>query len=116
MMGLPDLDWGNWLYNLGAGFVGGGASAVVSGVTINLMDPGHFNPRTTDFYLIIGAMFLSNGLMSMFFYLKQNPLPSKITRTTTTEKQVMPTEPPTIVTKRVEETVTETVKKPQNIV
>jgi hypothetical protein len=89
LLGVSTLDWGQWFYGLTAGFIGGGSSAVVSGVTINMMDPQHFNARNADFYILVGAMFVANGLMSMFMFLKQNPLPpeKKIVTTVTVERK-----------------------------
>ena len=74
-MGLGKLDWQRWLYGLAAGFVGGGASAVVGGITVSAIDSDHFNFMHMKFYALIGAMFLANGLTHAFAYLKQSPLP-----------------------------------------
>lgn len=73
--GFGKLDWGQWLYGLFSGFIGGGASAATSGFVGNAVDPTHFNVRSRDFYILIGANFMASGLLSMFFYLKQHPLP-----------------------------------------
>lgn len=97
VIGVSNLDWSQWLYGLVAGFIGGGSTAVVSGVTINLVDPEHFNAKTSGFYKLVGAIFLANGIMSGFMYLKQNPLPV-IKTTTTLQKTETGGQPPVTVT------------------
>jgi glycerol-3-phosphate acyltransferase PlsY len=84
MAGFGKLDWENWMYGVFAGFIGGGATAVTSGVTLNMVDPKDFNVYTSKFYVMVAAIFAANGLMSMFMFLKQNPLPPIVTTTTTT--------------------------------
>jgi hypothetical protein len=107
-LALPGrLDWDNWFYGLFAGFIGGGASAVTSGVTLNLLDPKDFNLVTSKFYITVASIFVANGLLNMFMYLKQNPLPT-ITTVTKVQKTETGTEPPVVVTK-MEQTTTESV-------
>ncbi len=70
-------NWKLWLHGLAAAVIGGGSSAVVSGVTLGAIDPSHFNfghefGRTME---VMGVLFIINGLMSAFAYLKQSPLP-----------------------------------------
>jgi len=102
-MATITLDWRNWAYGIGAGFIGGGANAVVGGVVINLVDAKDFNIYTLKFYVMVGMMFVGNGMMSMLAFLAQHPLPTVKTVTTveTTEKQP----PSTVVVTKVEETV-----------
>lgn len=74
------LDWAHWLYGLVSGFIGGGASAVTSGLTAIGIDPEHFNLGSSPHGLrhvgaLIGATFLVSGGISAFAYLKQSPLP-----------------------------------------
>jgi hypothetical protein len=88
---FSNMDWSNWLEGILAALIGGGSSAIVSGVTINLVDPNHFNPMHKGFYILIGAMFLSNGLLNMFAYLKQNPLPTVKTVTDSVKRTTDPT-------------------------
>lgn len=94
------LDWENWLYGLFAGFIGGGASAVTSGITLNMVDSKDFNIYTSKFYTTVAAIFLVNGTMNMFMFLRQTPLPKIVTTTTVTE---VTSTPPITVTKKVEE-------------
>jgi hypothetical protein len=72
------FDWGSWLYGIFAGFIGGGAGAVVSGVTVSVADPDHFNPTTGKFYALVGFVFIASGTLNAFAYLHQNPLPKEI--------------------------------------
>lgn len=72
------LDWRSWLYGLGAGAIGGGSNAVIGGVSINLVDPAHFNTGAGVFWKIVVTLFLMNGALAAFLYLKQSPLPPVI--------------------------------------
>lgn len=108
-MGLFDnLDWGSWVYGLFAGFIGGGSSAVSAAVVVGIKDPKDYALGGWNSLHLMFWVFLVSGLISAFTFLKQNPLPNKITVTTTTEKQTLPTQPPTQFTRRIEETVTST--------
>jgi hypothetical protein len=78
---LLKLDWSNWLYGLFAGFIGGGAGAVISGVTASMFAPDKLAVGGTKFFEFTGIVFLAHGLISMFMYLQQNPLPKQITVT-----------------------------------
>ena len=75
------LDWSQWPYGLFAGFIGGGAGAVISGVTASLLAPDKLAAGSTKFFELIGIVFLAHGCISMFMYLQQNPLPKQITVT-----------------------------------
>ncbi len=83
------LDWGNWLYGLVAGFVGGGAGAVVSGVTASMLVPDRLAIGSSKFFVLIGIVFLAHGCISTMMYLQQNPLPKKITVDEATLKSVV---------------------------
>ena len=72
------LDWKSWLYGLGAGAIGGGANAVIGGVTINVVDPVRFNTEAGAFWQIVVTLFLANAALSAFLFLKQSPLPPVI--------------------------------------
>ncbi len=89
---LEDLDWGSWVYGLVWGSIGGGASAVVSGVTVSLTDPKDYAFGSGKFFTLFATVFFANAAMSMFLYLKQNPLPTVKTVTTvkTVEQQQEP--------------------------
>lgn len=82
------LRWDKWLYGLGSAFIGGGAGAVVSGLTSMGIAPDTFNLTTTagaqKLLLSVGINFGIVGLLSMFFYLKQSPLPTEATGNTET--------------------------------
>lgn len=97
------LDWSNWLYGLFAGAIGGGSAAVSSGVSAVLTDPhlaGSFS-----LLKLMGTTFIVSFFLSAFFYLKQNPLPTKIVKTVeTVEHKHFP-----------EATVTTTVEKTSTI-
>ena len=87
------FNWGEWLYGLFAAVIGGGANAVVGGVTLNLVDPSHFNAGNADLYKAVSTLFAANATMSFFLYLKQAPLPKLIERTVethTVEKTTIP--------------------------
>lgn len=66
-----------WLHGLMAALIGGGASAVVSGITVSAFDPAKFNfgqdiVRLLEF---MAVQFGLSGILSVFAYLKQSPLP-----------------------------------------
>lgn len=75
------LRWDKWLYGLGAAIIGGGSSAVVSGVSSMLISPTTFNINTwtgaVKVFSLMGVNFCLSATLSMFFYLKQSPLPSE---------------------------------------
>ena len=91
-MGYEKLDVLDWLYGLAAAVIGGGANAVVGGITINMIDPKHFNAGNFDFYKLVAAMFMANAVISLFMYLKQKPLPAM--RTVATHSEVAVPEGP----------------------
>lgn len=66
-----------WLYGLGSGFIGGGSAAVVSGVTVSMIDPKDWALGTAHFFLLVGSLFVTHGLLSAFLYLKESPLPKE---------------------------------------
>ena len=102
MSGFGKLDWDNWLYGLFSGFIGGGSTAVVAGITVATVDSHDFAVGSKKFFAVVLTMFVFNGMMSAFLFLKQQPLPAKIVTTTveTTERQM---NPPAIVKTTVEE-------------
>ena len=71
------LRWDKWIYGLFSGFIGGGASAVVSSGVAAMLAPDKFNPTSDfkNFVLLAGSSFIANGVMNAFFYLRQSPLP-----------------------------------------
>jgi hypothetical protein len=79
-----------WLHGLVAAFIGGGASAVTAGIAAPAINPQAFNfhDQIAPLFQLMGVLFLVNGLLAAFAYLKQSPLPSM--ETTTTVKTVAP--------------------------
>jgi hypothetical protein len=80
--GFGTLDWSHWLYGLLAAFIGGGASAVASGITVSIKDPEKFSLGSGNFFELLFIVFMTSGSLSFFAFLKQQPLPPVITRTT----------------------------------
>lgn len=84
------LNWDNWLLGVGSAFIGGGASAVVSGLTSSLA----FHVDVTTWAGMVKMLtlmlinFVLTGSVSMFFYLKQSPLPTVVTETKTVTSSV----------------------------
>ena len=100
------LRWGKWLYGLGSAVIGGGAGAVVSGFTNIVIAPSTFNFNTAGGAVkVLLAMVISFAVVagfSLFFYLKQAPLPEaddgddhSPTGPTITGPYVPPAAPPT---------------------
>ena len=108
MSGFGKFDWDSWLYGMVAGFISGGAGAVVTGITVSGLDPNDFNFYTGRFYLLILVVFGANGILAAMAFLHQNPLPKVIVTTTETTEQKR-TSPETTVTKK--ETIATTEQK-----
>jgi hypothetical protein len=74
----PLLNWEIWLRGLLAAFIGGGSGSVTSGLASMGIDPEHFNLGSglRHTFALMGAVFLVNGALSVFLYLKQSPLPT----------------------------------------
>ena len=70
-----------WLYGLGSAAIGGGSGAVVSGITAMGFASDKFNLTDSHgIWRLLGLMltnFVFSGLLSVFFYLKQSPLPAE---------------------------------------
>lgn len=86
-----------WLHGLFAALIGGGASAVTSGIVLPAISPAAFNLQAQLFPLLKASvsMFVVNGLFSAFLYLKQSPLPAEtveITQSTTTTLTATPSD------------------------
>lgn len=68
-----------WLYGLGSAAIGGGAAAVTSGLTSMGIAPDKFNmtnlPGVGHLLELVAVNFVVSGILSMFFYLRQSPLP-----------------------------------------
>ncbi len=104
MAGFGKLDWDNWLYGLIAAFIGGGASAVVAGITASGLAPNELKLGTLKSFELIGMVFLFKGIIVGCAFLAQSPLPKKVT-VTTVETTVE--NPPKTVKTTVEETKVE---------
>ena len=68
-----------WLYGLAAAFIGGGATAVTGGVSVSAISPTTFNfgDQLVPTMKLMVVLFLLNGVLSAFAYLKQSPLPAE---------------------------------------
>ena len=84
-----------WFYGLGAAFIGGGATAITSGLTSMGFAPEKFNLQDVNgiqhLLGLMAANFLVSGILSAAFYLRQSPLPA--TSTGNTEQFLAPTPP-----------------------
>jgi hypothetical protein len=76
-----------WIHGLGAAVIGGGASAVTAGVTVSAIRPDTFNfaGQVWPTLELMLALFVVNGAVSAFAYLKQSPLPAETLEVTKTE-------------------------------
>jgi hypothetical protein len=106
-----NLAWDQWLYGIAYGFIGGGASAVVSGPVASMLAPNEINlvnwSGASKMFLFMLITFLFSGAISMFMYLKNHPLPDIQTVTTTTTTVAKSPDTGTVVVAKVEETHTE---------
>lgn len=86
-----------WLHGLLAALIGGGASAVTSGVVLPAISPNSFNfaGQLLPLAKVMLGMFLVNGAISAFAYLKQSPLPAQTLEIseTTTQKTTLTATP-----------------------
>ncbi len=105
------LDWGNWLYGLVAGFIGGGAGAVVTGVTASMLVPDRLAIGSSKFFVLIGVVFLAHGCISTMMYLQQHPLPNRITLVEESKSRVVEPDKTTVTATKTTTTVMED-KKP----
>ncbi len=69
------LDVNGWFRGLASAGISGGASAIVGGITVSGMDSNDFNFYKPKFYALIGALFLTNAIVSMSKFLSAQPLP-----------------------------------------
>lgn len=90
---LRHLDFKDWFYGLCNAFIGGGAGAVVTAFAASMISPSTFNLQSGlgDTLELMAATFLINGLLNMFFYLKQSPLPAIVETTTETKTKTTST-------------------------
>lgn len=71
------LNWEVWLYGLFAALIGGGASAIVAMVGVNVIDPKDWNfiDHPGHMLALMLFCFIFNGIITAAGYLKNSPLP-----------------------------------------
>lgn len=106
--GLGDLDFGQWAYGLVAAFLGGGASAFAAGIA-NILNHPNESIWHVEFWSTVGTTFVIAGMISMFAFMRNKPLPELKTVTNTTAVTEQAGKPPVAVT-----TVSETHTEPVN--
>ena len=97
------LDWGNWVYGLFAGCIGGAANALSGGVAALVVDAKDFSAGSAHSFKMMGAIFALTFLKDAALYLSQNPLPP-IKTVTTVETVEHQAHPSATVTTTVQET------------
>jgi hypothetical protein len=111
---IGQLNWSDWLRGVIGGFIGGGAAAITSAGTLTALDPAYFAQHPPGFVMtLMGTLFITNGVIGMMLYLKQNPVPGvkEVTTTVETVKQAVPQGPK--VTTTVQEKTTEPIPPPK---
>lgn len=80
-----------WVHGLFAAIIGGGASAVTAGVTVSAIRPDTFNfaGQVWPTLELMTALFIVNGFIAAFAYLKQSPLPAESLEVTETKTVVL---------------------------
>lgn len=77
-----------WLYGLGSATIGGGAAAIISGISSMGIAPDKFNlTNASGFFHLLEMVvinFVFSGILSAVFYLRQSPLPVETFTETTT--------------------------------
>lgn len=94
-----------WLRGLAAAFIGGGASAITSGITVSAMDSKDYNlaEGAGKLYALMGVLFTVNGLVSAAMFLRQKPVP-EAHKVVVKTVQTVEKEPGAVVTTTVKET------------
>ena len=66
-----------WFTGIGRGFISGGAGAVTSSGMVAIIDPDKVSPmlQSWHFVSLMFSVFVVNGLLHLFIYLQQHPLP-----------------------------------------
>lgn len=103
--GRVQMQWSDWLYGLFSGAISGGASAVIAGVSVSLIDPKDWAVGTVKFFELVFSVFVSSGLLAGLNFMASHPLPSR-TQTVTTV-QAVEQKGDTVVTTKIQETKTE---------
>lgn len=100
---LGELDWGSWLSGVIGGFIGGGASAVTSAVSMLVVDPNYVATHGANIVKIATTTFVVSGILGAALYLKQHPVPEVITTTTKTERTEVREDPAATITTKIEQ-------------
>lgn len=81
-----------WLHGLVAAFVGGGASAVTTGIVAPAIAPQAFNfhSQFSPLLQLMIALFAVNGLMAAFAYLAKSPVPQLEVITQVEKTEIQP--------------------------
>lgn len=84
------LDWDHWLYGLIGAIIGGGSTSVVASIAAMGLTPGQYNlsdhlDKTLKMFF---TCFVINGVISMFMWLRQKPLPDVETEVTIAHTEI----------------------------
>ena len=103
-----------WVRGLLAAFIGGGASAITSGVTVSMMDPKDYNlaEGAAKLYALMGVLFTVNGIMSAAMFLRQRPVPDPHKVVVTTVETAVEKPKGTVTKTTVAETHVEPASRP----
>ena len=72
---MMHLDFMGWIYGLLSAIIGGGAGAVTAAVAAAIIKPQDFAFADASSLKLMFWVFIVNGTLNMFYYLKQSPLP-----------------------------------------
>lgn len=90
---MGHFDWSNWLYGMFVAIIGGGANAALAAIVVNWQDPKDYNATTWAFLNLVVTLFVFGAIKDFLLYIKNQPLPKLIEKTTTThtvEKSTTP--------------------------
>src|SRR5690349_7125765 len=69
------IDFEDWALGLWSAVISGGASAVVSGLGLMVIDPADFNLHSGKLWSIAGQLFFFNGFLGAMNFLRNQPAP-----------------------------------------
>ena len=71
------LDWSGWIRGIVGAIVSGGAGAVSSGLSVNIIDPEHFGITSGLSHLlaVVTTTFCVSALISLAKWLQTHPVP-----------------------------------------
>ena len=108
------LDFDEWALGLWSATISGGASAVVSGLGLMIIDPNDFNMHSGKLWIVAGQLFLFNGFLGAMNFLRNRPAPTMKKVETTVQKTEIPAQPKaTTVTTTVKETQVVPIETPK---